>query len=89
MDHGSGTRQWNMVVEHGSGPRMEGEELEGGWNASVICGGIGDDGCGDCDIEDGTKDGCAEVSFENRVSLWRWWRWIVLSFFFKRIMIIF
>ena len=55
-------------MEHGRGPRIEGEELEGGWNAAVICGGVGDDSGGDDDMEDGTKDGGAEGSFENRVS---------------------
>ena len=68
VDHDSETRQLNTAVEYGSGPRMEGEELEGGWNAAVISSGVGDDGDGDGDMEDGTKDGGAERSFENRVS---------------------
>ena len=44
-------------MERGSGTRIEGGELEGGWNAAVICGGVGDDGGSDGDMEDGTKDG--------------------------------
>ena len=43
-------------------------ELECGWNAAVIGGGVGDDGGGDGDMEDGTTDGGAEGSTENRVS---------------------
>ena len=45
-----------------------GGELEGGWNAAVIGGGVGDNGGGDGDMEDGTMDGGAEGSTENRVS---------------------
>ena len=68
VDSSTSTDAISSTASGYSGDWMEGEELEGGWNATVICVGVGDDGGGDGDMEDGTKDGVAEGSFENRES---------------------
>ena len=68
VDSSTSTAATGSTAGGDGGDWMEGEELEGGWNAAMICGGVGDDGGGDGDMEDGTMDGGTEGSFENRVS---------------------
>ena len=68
MDNSTITTATGSTASGDGSNWMEGEELEGGWNAAVIGGGVGDNGGGDGDMEDGTMDGGAEGCFENRVS---------------------